>query len=154
MRRIITIGIICFSIVFFGLTCNKEIKSAENNLPLEAEIVLSDSAFALGASIDIDIVLKSTNNEDLQFEFANSCPFDAVISRHGIDVWQANANKACSQIIQSGKISPGDSTVHTVEWNCHSNLGKEIILGKYTVHGIIHTVPPITTEPVVFYLVD
>jgi hypothetical protein len=122
--------------------------------PVSAKLVLSDSAFALGSEITFNMVIKSQSSDSVKLMFPNACRADFVVMRDGYPIWTLLEGKSCAQVISYGRIAPLDSITIPAKWNCTTNEAKGVVLGKYTVKGLLLSNPRIETEPATFYLVD
>ena len=145
-------------ILFTGCAHDKSSRKEESpELPpgVEAQLVLPDSAFALGEPVTMTLVVKHEGNKPVRLTFPTACKVDFLVSREGVPIWNSLHDVGCAQMMSHSVLSPGDSIVMSKTWNGEATGEKGVVvLGEYVVKGLLLSDPPIESPPASFYLVD
>jgi len=121
---------------------------------LEARIVLTDSAYALGSPIGFTMVVRNAGEDSVELLFANTCTVDFEIARDRYTIWRATDGENCLQVLSSAVLGPGDFRSFTATWDGVTADEKGVTLGDYEVRGILLSSSPVITDWARFYLVD
>ncbi|MCK5833356.1 hypothetical protein KAH81_06770 [bacterium] len=159
MRRVdfhFIVVMVLISIVFLSCSNQSEsLKQPDLKKAIDVKIALSDSAYALGSPIEFMMVVKNDSPDSVELIFPDACRFDFLLSNKKGEIWSFLGDKKCAQIISRNKLAPRDSLVLRSTWDGLSKTtDAELLMGQYSIIGVLQTYPPINTKPTKFYLVD
>lgn len=158
MRFIFSIYIFFLIILPLISSCSqkKEFLKNDNDVSPRFDffLVISDSAFALGSVVRFAIVVRNISSGSISITFSNLCLADFIVEREGEIIWRKSDGKMCAQMLVQKSVPPGDSIKIEGEWDSFSSKDKKVSLGKYSLRGLLYSIPPIESKEVYFYLVD
>lgn len=156
-RFIILSALFFCLIILLSCASQREIRESpdkKGNPALSLKMGELNKAYALGSPIEFEMFLTVDSEEAVEAVFPSSCPAEFVVYRDIEPIWNSLEGAACLQIINTIEFEPGDTVRYNTLWNCTTSSWKGVMLGKYSVQGVLLSNPPIKTKAVSFYLVD
>jgi hypothetical protein len=119
-----------------------------------AYVDLVEMGYAALEPIPLRLIVRNEAGRTLHLTFPTAQRFDFIITKDREPVWSWGQGRMFAQALGRVALAPGDSAVYEYTWDGRLPGGSLPRLGRYTVKGVLMTMPPVETEAREFGIVD
>jgi hypothetical protein len=121
---------------------------------LGVTISLNAGSYAIREHIVMTVTAVNTTERALRLTFPTAQRYDFIVRKDRKPIWRWSDDRMFAQALSRHTIEPGDSIVYEFEWDQANVDGTELNLGRYTVGGILKTLPERASREKTFSIAD
>jgi hypothetical protein len=121
---------------------------------LKVRLELRERGYASGEPIEMKLVVSNTTDRRIKITFPTAQRFDFIVKKDRVPVWQWSGERMFAQVLGRHAIEAKGFVAYEFTWDQKLPDGSWARLGRYTVQGILKSMPEIASTEKEFGIVD